>query len=583
MTSLQKTGKDVDSLCEEVNGSMFEDSIYLNATPTYVFEELKGLHHSAEHPLITKGLLASTKREQSVGYRVPSKKGGSNDVPKSRSTTNSFYRANSTHNYLTRTIMLGGSHDGFNPKLGTPTRAQLLRNRVKFTSAPDLTYSYLAQKRLDGRREAVHKKNKMEDELLQLKSSKVEMDRTAGKYRRYMIGSQYNRAKWIESHVNIVQDMMTLRSRPASSVITPSMGSKQMVTVKRRVSSAAANNQHLREARPQSSKLLPNRQTNQNECTKQTSPTPPRARSAPIPTKFGYTASAEGVSVATRTANLIPYTTTVNTPRKVDKMEAAMTIISLQNLQSARNEQRLHNKLELAKQLTDRIQPIVEPQKAEIAESKAPAVSQIDDVASNHNQLIINPVNSTPVFVTDSQGLDLETGNMQDTNPANSSATSDNDSDVQVEDMKSEIISRKSASGSLSQQKPMASLSVEIKMSNKAAEDSGDKVAHKTHSVSVELPAMDDVSDTLSATLDAADDLTYTKGKDATEKLTVASQQDTSAEEVNLLQDTPVHEDTSIEQNASAEEVTLLQDASAVKLDTSTVGNISEIHAESKQ
>jgi len=172
---------------------------------------------------------------------------------------------------------------------------------------------------------------------------------------------------------------------------------------------------------------------------------------------------------------------------------------------------------------------------------------------------------------------------MQDTNPANSSATSDNDSDVQVEDMKSEIISRKSASGSLSQQKPMASLSVEIKMSNKAAEDSGDKVAHKTHSVSVELPAMDDVSDTLSATLDAADDLTYTKGKDATEKLTVASQQDTSAEEVNLLQDTPVHEDTSIEQNASAEEVTLLQDASAVKLDTSTVGNISEIHAESKQ
>jgi len=61
--------------------------------------------------------------------------------------------------------------------------------------------------------------------------------------------------------VNIVQDMMTLRSRPASSVITPSMGSKQMVTVKRRVSSAAANNQHLREARPQSSKLLPNRQS----------------------------------------------------------------------------------------------------------------------------------------------------------------------------------------------------------------------------------------------------------------------------------------------------------------------------------
>jgi len=61
MTSLQKTGEDVDSLCEEVSGSMFEDSIYLNATPTYVFEELKGLHHSAEHPLITKGLLASTK------------------------------------------------------------------------------------------------------------------------------------------------------------------------------------------------------------------------------------------------------------------------------------------------------------------------------------------------------------------------------------------------------------------------------------------------------------------------------------------------------------------------------------------
>jgi len=82
---------------------------FINVVSTYII-------YSSHHNVL--------KREQSVGYRVPSKKGGSNDVPKSRSTTNSFYRANSTHNYLTRTIMLGGSHDGFNPKLGTPTRAQ---------------------------------------------------------------------------------------------------------------------------------------------------------------------------------------------------------------------------------------------------------------------------------------------------------------------------------------------------------------------------------------------------------------------------------------------------------------------------
>ena len=60
-TSFEKSQEYIDSLHEEVERDLFRDTVDNNFTPQYVFEEIKGIHHSPEHPLINKGLLGSTK------------------------------------------------------------------------------------------------------------------------------------------------------------------------------------------------------------------------------------------------------------------------------------------------------------------------------------------------------------------------------------------------------------------------------------------------------------------------------------------------------------------------------------------
>lgn len=53
---------------------MFRDTVESSVTPGYVFEELRGVYHTAEHPLISKGLLASSKVRQPIStcsYDMP--------------------------------------------------------------------------------------------------------------------------------------------------------------------------------------------------------------------------------------------------------------------------------------------------------------------------------------------------------------------------------------------------------------------------------------------------------------------------------------------------------------------------------
>lgn len=69
---------------------------------------------------------SSFQVEQVTGLTMKGRKAWSHDkaLPRPRPNSRSYHRPNSTHTYLTKTLTVDGTHDGFNPKHGTPTRAQ---------------------------------------------------------------------------------------------------------------------------------------------------------------------------------------------------------------------------------------------------------------------------------------------------------------------------------------------------------------------------------------------------------------------------------------------------------------------------
>ncbi|XP_067949394.1 uncharacterized protein [Watersipora subatra] len=342
-TSFQKSQDYLDSLRGEVTDVVFKDCIENNTTPVYVFEEIKGIYHSPEHPLINKGLLAATKQGQLAGYTTPIETFRPTLRPRSQPANRSFYRPNSTHNYLTKTIALGGSHDGFNPKHGTPTRAQLLRNRLKFTSAPDLTYSYIAQRKDDGKHEAFHLKAKLDEEALQLKANKIEMDKTAGKYRKYMIGSRYNTEKWLETHVHYVSGMVARRNdRPASS-FTP-RSTPLISSSKRRAVSAVASRKPLRE--DAAAQTLTKEQGKLEAFKKE---------NCYIPLYREPKKEVERPMMA-RSPNMVPYTASVNCKGGRDLISTAIIIKPAAGSAETREAEKLNKRLESARRLKSHIE-----------------------------------------------------------------------------------------------------------------------------------------------------------------------------------------------------------------------------------
>ncbi|KAL8598922.1 hypothetical protein ACOMHN_015501 [Nucella lapillus] len=153
--------------------------------------------HSGESPLLSGRLLSASKHDSTNGRVRPEKdspRTARSAPPHKSKKAASFYRPNSTHQYLTATELKDASDCRDVLKYGRPTRTTLLRARHRATSA---TSSALEARRQNEQRVAEMKK--VSAFCSPEEMAPVYSDSEDQSFYSFLMGARYNRAHCLDS------------------------------------------------------------------------------------------------------------------------------------------------------------------------------------------------------------------------------------------------------------------------------------------------------------------------------------------------------------------------------------------------
>ncbi|XP_013381543.1 uncharacterized protein LOC106152481 isoform X2 [Lingula anatina] len=200
-------------LQDDINHIMEDEFTAEHGTPKYVMDISNQVSHSGESPLFLSKLLPANKLEQRNGpikwhkaLLQPNK-----CAPPLKQNGQTFYRPNSTHQYLTTTELKNSAMNEVNVQLGKPTRASLLRARHRCSSAPVNAYE---QRRQTPRVPPVSRPQSASSGIRRAPQPQVPAGESV---HSFLIGARYNNAHYLDSKSLFKFGVYMPRSNPGQT------------------------------------------------------------------------------------------------------------------------------------------------------------------------------------------------------------------------------------------------------------------------------------------------------------------------------------------------------------------------------